>query len=123
MANSHRKCPQCDEYERVENMVIVKNQAFCNYDHVSKYAVKNRLTSHNVQRKEKKRETAARKRELNAESHSHQTGLTQTSFNALIRALDAHLDCVSCGKPAGTYTLTAGPVSYTHLTLPTTPYV
>ena len=119
MANSHRRCPQCGEYERVENMVIVKNQAFCNYDHVSKYAVKNRLTSYNVRRKEQKRESAARKRELNAESHSHQIYLTQREFNKFIRVLDAHQDCVSCGKLAGTYTLTAGPVSYTHLTLPT----
>lgn len=108
MANSHRRCPQCGEYERVENMVIVKNQAFCNYDHVSKYAVKNRLTSHNVRRKEKKRESAARKRELNEESHSHQIYLTQKEFNRFIRVLDAHQDCASCGKPAGTYAVTAG---------------
>ena len=108
MANSKRKCPYCKEYKVAATMLIVNNRAFCNYDHATKYAVKNRPTGHQLLRKEKKREDTARKRESNEESVKHQTGLTQTSFNALIRALDAHLDCVSCGRLAGTYTLTAG---------------
>ena len=108
MANRKRKCPFCKEFAVAADMLIINNQAFCNYDHVSKYAVKNRLTSYNVRRKEQKRESAARKRELNAESHSHQIYLTQKEFNKFIRVLDAHQDCVSCGKLAGTYTLTAG---------------
>ena len=82
--------------------------AFCTLDHQVLYSIKHKDRGRQQLRKEKKRENTARKRELNAESHSHQTGLTQTAFNALIRALDAHLDCVSCGKPAGTYPLTAG---------------
>lgn len=38
----------------------------------------------------------------------HQTELTQKAFNWMIRALDAFRGCVSCGKPSGSYTLTAG---------------
>lgn len=54
------------------------------------------------------RETRRLKAAYNSERLPHQLELTQQSFNKMIRALDAELECSSCSKPAGHYELTAG---------------
>jgi hypothetical protein len=52
--------------------------------------------------------TRKMKAEFNSERLPHQMELTQQSFNKMIRALDANLECSSCGKPSGHYELSAG---------------
>jgi hypothetical protein len=86
-------------------MLKVPLGAFCDAHCASFYSL-NKVAK---ERKVKEgREIRAAKARLRSDSVPHQLGLTQNAFNAMIRELDKHLPCVSCGKPAGQYTLTAG---------------
>jgi hypothetical protein len=61
--------------------------------------------------------TRQMKAEFNSDRLPHQLDLTQQSFNKMIRALDASLECSTCGKFSGHYELSAGH----YLTVASTP--
>jgi len=105
MSASTLKCRHCKERKQRDTMIRVPLGAFCDLDCASQYAIAKSSREREAAEKRKARE----KREaVRGNDLSHQTELTQKAFNALIRELDKHLPCVSCGKPAGQYTLTAG---------------
>jgi hypothetical protein len=96
---SLRKCAYCSDRFDLDSMIVGPVQAFCCFDHLNKYS---KAT------KKKPRPVNKAKKVINDNSLSHQTELTQKAFNGLIRELDKGQACVSCGKPAGSYNLTAG---------------
>ena len=86
-------------------MLKVPLGAFCDSSCASTYAIAKSTKDRQVKAKRKNREA---KDLLRANHLPHQIELTQKAFNALIRELDKDQSCVSCGKPAGHYNLTAG---------------
>lgn len=91
----------CKRKKPQSELVQFKMRWFCGIDEAIKWS---------KEQANKATQKAARrdKRTMKDNDLSHQKELTQQSFNALIRELDKHLPCVSCGKPAMQYNLTAG---------------
>lgn len=99
------KCRYCGERKERDEMIKVPLGAFCSWDHATQYGIDK---ARKAADKAKRAKTRQRRDKLRGNSLPHQLELTQKAFNAMIRELDKTQPCVSCGKPAGTYTLTAG---------------
>lgn len=107
MANSKRKCAlkSCGTRFRPADGIVRGLQAWCGEDHQIEWAMaagrKLRASKEREQAKikmEVERGFKRRRQALSETDLKHQKRLTQKSFNALIRALDAGLPCGSCGE-------------------------
>ncbi|WP_051299098.1 recombination protein NinG [Marinobacterium litorale] len=105
MTTATLKCRHCKERKPRETMLKVPIGAFCDGECARQYAIAKVSKDRQADKRRKHREAKDR---LRGDSLPHQLELTQKAFNAMIRELDKDQPCVSCGKPAGQYTLTAG---------------
>lgn len=106
MSASTLKCRYCKERKQRDTMIRTGDGgAFCNIEHAMEYGKAKSAKNRQAAERRKAREQRERVR---GNDLGHQIELTQKAFNAMIRELDKHLPCVSCGKSAGHYTLTAG---------------
>ncbi len=105
MSASTLKCRHCKQRKPRDSMLKVPLGAFCDTQCATGYAIEKVAKERQAARRKQHYEA---KQRLRGDSLPHQLELTQKAFNAMIRELDKHLPCVSCGKPAGQYTLTAG---------------
>lgn len=107
MANSKRKCKNCGE--RVREYIVVNNVAYCNFESVIQYSIKNKDKG---AKKVKAIEVKANKKavkDLNRKSLKWQHKQTQPVFNKLRRLQefkwfnDRGLEpvCISCEKALG----------------------
>lgn len=105
MTTATLKCRHCKQRKHRESMLKVPLGAFCDSQCAAGYAIDKVSKDRQATKRRKVREAKDR---LRGDSLPHQLELTQKAFNAMIRELDKHQPCVSCGKPAGQYVLTAG---------------
>lgn len=90
-----RKCRQCgEEYKQTRPLQVI-----CSFGCAAQYARKQ-------EEKKERKETAEKKKGLL--THGDYLKLLETVFNTYIRERDKDKPCISCDKPAGQYTLTAG---------------
>lgn len=100
MANSKKRCKYCKKYFPAETMISPPAGTFCSFDHATKWA--------EAERDRKRKEDASYQKDFqrrlrNGEVKKKQT-LTpmkkaQMAFNAFIRFIDRHRECISCDKP------------------------
>ena len=96
MANRKRKCPFCKEFAVAVDMLIINNRAFCNYDHASKYAAKNRPTGHKKKKAHEKRELKARKKALKPRTALYNK-LGAVVNQWVVHVRDKGKPCYTCG--------------------------
>ena len=108
MANSKRKCKHCLEYIKATSGIKVPAGFFCGIDHATEFAQAKRDADREKQKAKVKREVVKKEktarsdlREFRNNDKSHQTKLTQASFNAWIRFRDEGEPCNSCGRSTG----------------------
>lgn len=95
MANK-RKCPACKSYNKVEDGKLINNRLFCNEDCIVDYAIKNKPKGAEIQRKEIKRQTAKRKREL--KPRTYWFDIFQALVNQwVVHVRDKDKPCCTCG--------------------------
>lgn len=110
MANSRKKCKQCNKYFPADEMIKVPAGTFCGMEHAIDFANEKRvIDSERIKskidtftRSEEKKATRKRRErlsELRPLSYYHKKA--QASFNAFIRERDKDLPCISCGRRTG----------------------
>jgi len=92
MANSKRKCKNCGE--RVRNYIVVNNVAYCSFESMVQYGIKNKA-------KGKKIKHAAQKKEYNENKLSTRKRATKEACHLYIRTRDKDKPCPCCGEPLG----------------------
>ena len=100
MPNSKKRCKYCRKYFPAETMISPPAGTFCTIEHATQWA--------SEERDRKRKEDASyqkdfKRRLRNGEVKKKQT-LTpmkkaQAAFNAFIRFIDRHRECISCDKP------------------------
>ena len=94
MANSKRKCAYCKK--RVSNYIVFGVQAFCDIDHATKYAYKEKDKGKAKIEKEQRQKDHIRKEAL--KTAGDYTKEAQASINKYVRIRDKSKSCVSCGS-------------------------
>ena len=92
MANSTRKCKQCQEYKPAESGVKVPAGWFCCYAHAIEFA---RDKSAKV--RERKARSESRQRKMEVKPVGYWMRRAQAAVNAWIRASKGS-QCISCGR-------------------------
>lgn len=97
-----RKCKQCGEYENKLVGLQTPVAFFCKDTCAIRFAQDkreaDRLRKIRKLEKETKQKHAAKKREFKLNDRTLRDREAQKAFNAFIRARDAHLPCISCGR-------------------------
>ncbi|MDC0637458.1 recombination protein NinG [Flavobacteriaceae bacterium] len=98
-----RKCKHCGTFGY--DHIRTPTGSFCSFEHSAKWAMdksardKDKALKKAVKADDKKH--AARKRTFYDNDRSTRMKAAQTAFNAFIRARDAKLPCISCGRSTG----------------------
>ena len=93
MANK-RKCRHCQTY--THDFIVVGVMAFCDYDHATSYAYKNKEKGYAIQRKEARKDTREKKELLKPKREWLKEA--QSAFNKYIRIRDTLCPCISCNR-------------------------
>ena len=108
MANSLRKCKQCQEYKSAESGVKVPAGWFCCHAHTIEFAREKatKLAARQAAKRkadngkvEKAAKAELRQRKMDVKPIGYWMRRAQVEFNRFIRARDAGLPCISCGHP------------------------
>lgn len=99
MANSKRKCPYCNKYNKVGDGVLINNRLYCNIECAVSNGKKN---APKAKAKIDKAERASlRERKKALKSRSEWLRDCQIVFNRWIRKRDEGNACISCGRNTG----------------------
>jgi len=91
-----RKCRYCGAF--AYDHIKINTGSFCDFSHATKWAMDK---SAKDKAKVSNKKHAARKKEFYDNDRSTRIKAAQTAFNAFIRARDAKLPCISCGRSTG----------------------
>lgn len=89
MANKKRKCRYCKEYEIVEDGETINGTFFCNIDHATSYAYKNKDKGRKIKHRQEKK--AFRDNDLKIRKEA-----AVRACHAYIRERDKNKGCVTC---------------------------
>jgi hypothetical protein len=96
MGVSKRKCPYCDEYNKPEEGLLIKNRLYCNIECAVSYGKKNAPKA--KAKKEKSDRAQLRRRKEELRPRSWYLTEAQKWFNKFIRLRDANDLCISCDR-------------------------
>jgi len=94
--NSKKRCCYCKKHRPVESMIVVPAGAFCDKDHMFKYATKNTNKLVKVGEKITRQKNAKEKKEYYDKDRPTRLKAAITAFNAYIRKRDENRPCISC---------------------------
>ena len=94
LANSKKKCRDCGEYHYTDEMININGGYFCNIDHATSYAYKNKEKGREIKYK-------AQKREYNENKLSTRKRAAKEACHEYIRLRDKDKTCICCGEPLG----------------------
>lgn len=90
-----RRCSNCRKKVPAAESFISQFRAFCSYECLKIFTVKNQQTLYDKVRKEKRQIDKIKKEKL--KTKGQWTKEAQAAFNAYVRARDKHEGCISCG--------------------------
>ena len=94
MASSKKRCPNCKQYNKIEDGVLIKNSLYCNLECAVSYGRKNAPKAKQKQEKAVRANFRERKKAL--KTIPELTREAQAAVNAYVRARDANKPCISC---------------------------
>ena len=95
MANSKRKCKNCGE--RVRLYIVVNNVAYCNFEALVQYGIKNKSKGKEIAYKAQKKKDVIRKKELMTRSQWYNKLKTEI-HRWIVHVRDKDKGCYTCGK-------------------------
>ena len=95
MQSKTRRCSNCRKKVPATEAFVSQFKAFCSYECLKVFTVKNLETLYDKVRKEKRQIDKIKRDSL--KTKGQWTKEAQVAFNAYVRARDRHEGCISCG--------------------------
>lgn len=96
MLKGNRRCSNCRKKVPASEVFVSRFKAFCGYECLKEYTLKNADKLADKTRQQKRQEDRVKKEKL--KTKGQWTKEAQAAFNAYVRWRDRHDPCISCGN-------------------------